>query len=431
MNNKTIKIQEVPVNKQLLEKTSFCLVTGLFENAGYYVVASNDQIFIEKSWWEDENINDTLALTNNMNFDQESKIETSVSFNIDLIEESPIPVFGITIDDNYSIQQFNIDIEEAKKDQALNAIIDSKQKPIYWTIEKILHIGSKQYTEEQFKKHIRSVKTQGFSNPLVLYADRKIVRTYYYDIVPYLYDLLNCKTLPVRIITYKDIKYIEEISPLLYQELQKIPVNPYYAPENKINVSDMMIDNFSDKRDIIKSFMKNNNILDMNQKITLMDIDKLDEILPYFFTDKMSNKNKEFIDKLLSHEYPASNAFEKDHFMDSMSINESLYRYINGYAVIGKSIGTENVDFTSCKIVEEKLFDPALYPFDSFDYLDYASPDVQNIVKFVSDKFGSLCVHKDCPTQIIDIHNIHEALKDKNIRVKILGENKHDDCADI
>ena len=184
----------------------------------------------------------------------------------------------------------------------------------------------------------------------------------------------------------------------------------------------MMIDNFSDKRDIIKLFIKNNNILDTNQKIILMDIDKLSEILPYFFADKMSNKNKEFIDKLLSHKYPTSNAFEKDHFMDSMSINESLYRYINGYAVIGKSIGTENVDFTSCKIVEEKPFDPALYPFDSFDYLDYANPNVQSMVKSVSDKFGSLCVHKDCPTQIIDINTIHESLKDKNAKVKILGE---------
>lgn len=421
MSNKTIKIQEILIDRSLLEWAPFCLVTGLHEHSGYYVVAANGQVFVEKSWWDNKDETETLALVNDTDLNREAKREATISFDVDKVEEKDIPVFGITIDDNYSIQQFNLSAEAIADDVALNSLFNSTQKPVYWDIDKNLHVGQNQYSEKQFKKYIDAVKTQGYANPVVLYVDSSFVRTYYYDLIPYLYYFLGCKTLPIRVITYKDFKYVKTISPAIYDAIKSVPANPYYAPEDKEDVSSFMVSNFSDKRDIIKSFMKND-VLDMNQKIILMDIDKLDEILPYLFTGNMTSKNKEFIEKLFAHKYPTANAFEEDHFMDSMSINESLYHYMNGYAAIKESVGTENVDFTSCKIIEEKDFDPSLYPFDSFDYLDYADADIQKIVKIVSDKFGPLCVHKDCPTQIIDVHNIHEAIKDKNTKVKVLGE---------
>lgn len=423
MSNKTIKVQEILVDKPLLESAHFCLVTGLYKYSGYYVVATNNNIFVEESWWNNKDETETLALINNTNLNREVKRETTISFNIDTVEEKNIPVFGVTIDDNYNIQQFNLTVEEITDDTALNSLFSSAQKPVYWDIYRNLHVGHNQYSEKQFREYINVVKTQGYANPVVLYIDSNFVRTYYYDLIPYLYQFLGCKTLPIRVITYKDFKYVEAISPAIYNAIKSVPVNPYYAPENKEDVSSFMVSNFSDKRDIIKSFM-NNSVLNMNKKIILMNIDKLDEILPYFFIDKMSYRNKEFINKLFSHEYPASDAFEKDHFMDSMSINESLYRYMNGYAVIGESVGTENIDFASCKVIEEKSFDPALYPLDSFGYLDYANPNIQNITKYVSNNFGLPCVHEDCPTQIIGINKIHEGLMNKDVKVKVLGINK-------
>ena len=112
MSNKTIKIQEILVNKPLLESVHFCLVTGLYEHSGYYVVAANNHIFVEESWCDNEDETETLALINNTDLNCEVKKETVISFDIDTVEEKGIPVFGVTIDDNYNIQQFNLTAEE-------------------------------------------------------------------------------------------------------------------------------------------------------------------------------------------------------------------------------------------------------------------------------------------------------------------------------
>lgn len=123
MSNKTIKIQEILVDKSLLEWAPFCLVTGLHEHSGYYVVAANNQVFVEKSWWDNEDETETLALVNDHDLNREAKREATVSFDVDTVEEKDIPVFGVTIDGNYNIQQFNLTVEEIADDAALDSLL--------------------------------------------------------------------------------------------------------------------------------------------------------------------------------------------------------------------------------------------------------------------------------------------------------------------
>lgn len=421
MSNKTIKIQEILVDKSLLEWAPFCLVTGLHEHSGYYVVAANGQVFVEKSWWDNEDETETLALVNDTDLSREAKKEVTISFNVDTIEEKDIPVFGVTIDDNYNIQQFNLSAEAIADDAALNPLFNSAQKPVYWDINKNLHVGQNQYPEEQFKEYIDAVKTQGYANPIVLYVDNSFVRTYYYDLIPYLYHFLGCKTLPIRVITYKDFKYVKAISPAIYDAIKSVPVNPYYAPEDKEDVSSFMVSNFSDKRDILKDFVKHT-ILSTDQRVVLMDLARLDEVLPYFFFDKMEAKNKEYIDALLQHAYPEHCAFEDNHFADSMSINEAIYRYLMGYAPI--SDATDINDITADVLVkkEDIVFDPALYPIDSFSYIDYAESNKEENERrnAIIKKFGNNVVYDQYPNQLLEFQCLTDLLADSKKKVCVL-----------
>ena len=427
MKNKEIIVSEAILDRSNISDLSPICMQGLRDFHGYNIIVINDRVYVDLDWFDNDGSN-TRALINDRKFKNVSvENTTSIIFDISGINPQPIPEFGVSIDDNYNIQQTNILIQDAQNDEALNEIIITDKRGFhFWDINQNLHIGGSVYSKETFEQHIEAVRNQGYSNPLVLYVDKEYIRIYFYNISAYLYSFLNFNILPIRVISYIDIKYVEKISSTIYAAIRSIERNPYYYPRDDKDYSEFMVSNFSDKREIIKS-LTNNAPSSPNGTIFPLNINNLVEILPFFFTEPLDYLNHEFLDKLIKHKYQDTYVFDKEtgHFADNMSINTSLFNYMNGYALCKyNSYHIEDLDPERLEVIREIPFDPAIYLFDTFDYLDYGTNSIRRFEEKVFEKFECLVVDEKYQNIIISMNRIHRFIKKWDLKIKIVRQGK-------
>ena len=427
MKNKEIIVSEAILDRSNISDLSPICMQGLRDFHGYNIIVINDRVYVDLDWFDNDGSN-TRALINDRKFKNVSvENTTSIIFDISGINPQPIPEFGVSIDDNYNIQQTNILIQDAQNDEALNEIIITDKRGFhFWDINQNLHIGGSVYSKETFEQHIEAVRNQGYSNPLVLYVDKEYIRIYFYNISAYLYSFLNFNILPIRVISYIDIKYVEKISSTIYAAIRSIERNPYYYPRDDKDYSEFMVSNFSDKREIIKS-LTNNAPSSPNGTIFPLNINNLVEILPFFFTEPLDYLNHEFLDKLIKHKYQDTYVFDKEtgHFADNMSINTSLFNYMNGYALCKyNSYHIEDLDPERLEVIREIPFDPAIYLFDTFDYLDYGTNSIRRFEEKVFEKFECLVVDEKYQNIIISMNRIHRFIKKGDLKIKIVRQGK-------
>lgn len=427
MKNKEIIVSEAILDRSNISDLSSICMQGLRDFHGYNIIVINDRVYVDLDWFDNDGSN-TRALINDRKFKNVSvENTTSIIFDISGINPQPIPEFGVSIDDNYNIQQTNILIQDAQNDEALNEIIITDKRGFhFWDINQNLHIGGSVYSKETFEQHIEAVRNQGYSNPLVLYVDKEYIRICFYNISAYLYSFLNFNILPIRVISYIDIKYVEKISSTIYAAIRSIERNPYYYPRDDKDYSEFMVSNFSDKREIIKS-LTNNAPSSPNGTIFPLNINNLVEILPFFFTEPLDYLNHEFLDKLIKHKYQDTYVFDKEsgHFADNMSINTSLFNYMNGYALCEyNSYHIEDLDPERLEVIREIPFDPAIYLFDTFDYLDYGTNSIRRFEEKVFEKFECLVVDEKYQNIIISMNRIHRFIKKGDLKIKIVRQGK-------
>lgn len=427
MKNKEIIVSEAILDRSNISDLSPICMQGLRDFHGYNIIVINDRVYVDLDWFDNDGSN-TRALINDRKFKNVSvENTTSIIFDISGINPQPIPEFGVSIDDNYNIQQTNILIQDAQNDEALNEIIITDKRGFhFWDINQNLHIGGSVYSKETFEQHIEAVRNQGYSNPLVLYVDKEYIRICFYNISAYLYSFLNFNILPIRVISYIDIKYVEKISSTIYTAIRSIERNPYYYPRDDKDYSDFMVSNFSDKREIIKR-LTNNTPSSPNGIIFPLNINNLVEILPFFFTEPLEYLNQEFLDKLLKHKYQNTYVFDKEtgHFADNMSINASLFNYMNGYALCEyNTYNIEELSRENSELVQEIPFDPAIYLFDTFDYLDYGNKENSAIEEKLYETFGGLIVDEKHANVIINMNRIHRFIKKGNLMIKVIRRRK-------
>ena len=422
MSVKSIRVKELYIQKNTLDSIEAEVVEALKEMTGYDLVASGGKYFIDAAYFALPTNKNGIALSNDMDVDGYTMKEATIDFTgLDLPDEpKDIPEFGVTLDGNMNIIQVNISKEDIEKDPMFSMAVLGNGIT-YWDTDAVFHANGKSFTKEKFEEMLRALKVLGFADPVVVYVDKNVVRPYYFDIVPFVYVLAGYNRFPVRAITYVDIAYLNGISQVLYEAVKKVPANLYYHPADEKDCSAFMVDNFSDKRDIIKQYDSGVNVPE--DGVLKLDIEKFVEILPYFFEGEMEPQNKVFLDSVMSHSYPSMRFMEDGHFPDAMSLSESLYRYICGFIPVSKEQkDIESLAAKGRKTVLEQDFEPELYPFDTFDYAGRADDSVAAWKDDAKKRFGIMCAFEEFPTMLPSMDQIDRVFDGRKLKVKILGK---------
>jgi len=404
-----INIFEKPFSKTEFKKfdDNVDFTNGKINN--YNAIINDDMILINSEWYNSDETT-TTALYN-----KSSDIKTSNNYiEIDNVICKNIPTFGVTLEDNFNILQFNLTREEVNNSNVMSSIIKHRGCLMFWDTNKKYNYSSKEIDENKLKELVAIYKKQGYIAPLVLYADKDFIRPYYHDYIIYLYKVLNLDILPVRIITYKDIRYIKNIDELIYNKIKSIQSNKYYEAVDNEDMSPYMISNYSNKRDIIKKYL--------NGQFNNLQFDDLHEFLPYVFNDEKENLNKNLITNVMNHDFSKYFYLKNGKQFYSMSLSESLFNYLNGH------LDTKEISITEDQIIKKfpkfeikKIidFDPSLLALDYFDY------NINNeIIGEISKQFGRNCLYEESPNALIDFHVLNDLLNGSETKIKILKIKK-------
>lgn len=418
---KTIVIQKIKINKNNFDMTDSVVVKKLYKHTGYYIIAIDNYFLVDE---EIDKIQhpEIIILANNTKIETADIIATT-TLDVDIVDGKyikDIPVFGVTIDNNYNIQQINLSIDDIENDKHLNDIIRWTSNLAYWDFDKKLNINGKKYDVDLINKYMDSIRVQGYSNPLVLYADKENIKLYYYDIVAYIYNLIDCKKIPIRIITYQDIYYIKNISDSIYKAIKKIPDNKFYHVKDEKDMSPYMISNYSEKRDVLRKFI-NKEIVCFNEPVLLLNLDRLEEVIPFIFSEEYDSLNQDFVNRLKMHNYQKYLHYKDGHFEDNMSICESLYHYLQGYVFIDDSaFFVDNLSIDTCEIEEEIDFDPAVYSLECLEYIDLTCliGEERNRINEGIKKYGNALVYNKNKNVLLISSAVNDLLyNDKKIVV--------------
>lgn len=157
-----------------------------------------------------------------------------------------MPEFGVTIDNNLNIQQFNIELSDAGK-------VFGNMAVVFWDIEGNLIANDKKFTTEEINRYCNYILEKGYYAPIVCYADDRL-KIIDYDNIPYLVKMLGLKMLPVRVVSYKDIGYLANICPILYEAIKRIPANSHYTRLDSENCAAHMLVDYGDKRRMLQTY---------------------------------------------------------------------------------------------------------------------------------------------------------------------------------
>jgi len=227
---------------------------GLAQETGYYCLIIGDMMYYDSranaNAWINILVNDRAPLENNNTNFKKPYVSDSKSKNITYnVPEaltkntiaSEMPQFGFTISDNYNITQVNVS-RNIVGDYLAPRIIN------FWGMDGLLHTGDAgNYSHDKVQEIINKIAANGYYTPLLVECDNQLKPTYFTYIFT-LYKLLNINKLPLRVVCYKDFRYLEILCPPLYAAMRGIPSNKYYFPEDSIDYSNKFIWNFSDKR---------------------------------------------------------------------------------------------------------------------------------------------------------------------------------------
>lgn len=408
-----IRIEEKQVEKDSLD-TNKAIVVQKNDMTKYNVVNNNGFVMIDGDWLN-SNTTECAALYNTKT---DKKSNEGVYVALDDIDQKEIPTFGVTLENNFNIQQFNIKRSEIAEGSYLHNVIDDIFKTSFFDADKTLNVCSKKISNEKISKIFESYKGVGFAAPLVLYVDKNFIRPYYHEIVAYIYELFQFDTIPVRVITYKDIKYVENIDDALYRKLKEIPKNDFFTQEDKINYAPYMIDNFSDKKKVINTYRGNKAVKAYDgAQCRVIDESFITEVIPYVFTEEYEALNSDLIQRISSHNYQDIVYYEDGKRSCDLPISESLYHYLLGYENVAES---SFEGFDKLKLDKEIDFDPSLLALDTFDYIESNDSKIEEIAGDILTRFGGNCVCKMLSRDLIDMRCLPDVLSEKQ-KIKILA----------
>ena len=408
---------KITIRKYRVNRVSFLMRTGklkrytmnqLHEAYGQYVVAIDDTIYM------DDNLPEKFDVISN---DMElplmglTGVKTISLYYPKEIPEGHMPEFGFTFCNNVSMHQFNMDAE--------TFFNDVKVKPFYfWGFDKKLYINRWSYFRTEVQWYIDRVAELGYWAPITLYIDKNI-ELYNFAIMVYVSKLLNIETIPVRLLTYVDYKYIEILQPNLYAKIQELPENPYYTKKDETDILPIILTKVSEKKKVLKemrTIFPNliGNVIDF-------PLANYNEIPFFIFDSSHNNKNWELINTIASKNYPEVTLFKDDNDYEGPSMCAELFWRLHGkipYVQKNKTIEIKNYAKTDYEVDSIKeVTDFTLFPIETISYWKDAIDKENDFTQYFDTDF---CIIDDDKTFLIGIENIHNILNKDSIKIAYL-----------
>lgn len=311
---------DVPVN-DIYTKNSFDSIDGFGIDGEIYIPRTPGQQTIR-------------ITTNDMELSKGELLkQTTVSLNILDMDNCTdcMPELGINTDTNIDICQFNADTD---------IIFGLFGKIMFWwDIDKIFHYGGDSLTKEKLENEIHDIQRIGYGYPTVMYADSAI-RPYCFESSVYISKILGKKTTPIRLMCYKDHKYLESINEYIYNKVKNIPENKFYVPLDNEDVSAHFVLNYSDKRKIISKYINEiplQNIIDSSDssiQFKLFPIEKYTVILPFIFDEEMETENEKMLVRIRDDANYPPISYDTNGNIVTLPLGRELHAYLNGYSEI-------------------------------------------------------------------------------------------------
>lgn len=417
---KTIKVKSYHITDKNLEdlkkSCKFIYVDKLFDIYGIDALIKDDSIYINKDSKKDKYLlignNFELSLTS----EQEIDIVLSLGKDIEVPEVfEQMPAFGVTIDNNLNIQQFNLKMSDADE------VFGNQSFIAFWGLDSILRVNLKTFTIDQATKYINYILEKGYYAPVTCYIDNGI-KTTNFDNIYYFSKLLGLDYLPVRAMTYKDIKYIENICPCIHAAIKKVPCNRRYQQLDYSDESECMIINFSDKRTALQAYKKKEVLPVSTDPLKTYEETNWNDYKPiyYFVFDKRAEKlNANLVKTVYNEKYYSCSKRTDEKTGGYTSFGSELLSYLRGYKeCITEGPETEDERKLSLdqhqECADDKNINAISVPLFNFSYKLYKTKEAAEVMKeqdadllFFEDKMNAL-----------DFSSIHEAIRKPNMKIK-------------
>lgn len=228
---------QVVVSLYKIDKSTFeqskekyrCIYLDSFDD--FDALLTNDTLYI--GTYEDKE--EYTVLTNDSKFKKTFLLEThTFEFTVPEVEKKDtMPEFGITFDDNFSVIQENVSYDDFKT-------ISQHCLLWYWNLNGELVSSFSKRTIEEVEKGLEHVASKGYLAPISVKVG-KITEFLNFLNIPYYHKLLGSDVVPFRFFVYKDIKYLEEHFPEIYENIKNIPDNKYFTKISNEDVFDDLL----------------------------------------------------------------------------------------------------------------------------------------------------------------------------------------------
>lgn len=323
-----------------------------------------------------------------------------------------IPDFGLTLDANINMQQIHLDI-----DTALSYVANGDKSTV-----KSDYSGCKHFMQERAEE----IRSFGEIKPITIYIDKEIHLIHYCDI--YIYQQLGKKKIPVRVITYKDYRYLSVVAPEIYEEVKNLPDNNFYKYFDEIDMSPFFITDNGKKREILQEKANRFSInTEHNTPLTLSKMqirpENVNIILPYFFNSVIYDiLNDKVVKDICEFPYlPAQ--YEKYGVTKEQPAGAMLH-----WMLIGDMPFVREVDEDLREISEYEMVSEENPNFAQFSFIDssYQRIDIEKTKELLDQVGANLVVFDDWrPDLLVGKVNLNNDLLNKeNLKIIHLRKKK-------
>lgn len=345
----------------------------------------------------------------------------TLEFGGESIPTQRIPEFGCTIDNN--IQIIQKDIPMAVADEIFAGMI------CYWDITEKLYCNVDVFTKDKVLEDCNRIAARGYYAPVTVYCDT-LIQVHHFDHLYYLTKMIGFSTVPVRAVTYKDIRYVRNLNENFYKQLLTVPENKTFHLLDSVDMSPYFVTNYSDKRDILKNFKSSTTMPadDTTGKYPIRyrakNFDDWFPILYFVFKGDYAILNADLASRILMSDvctYVGKGPYEisAEHFRASS--------YLHGY---DKFIDVPDDQIDQWHLTEllthkndyevyktDTVLDPSELPIISMSYIeDNASDNEAILAAFDAD----IIIGGDDKSIIIGAANLHNLLNRDSVRVKYI-----------
>ena len=411
---KTIQISECKTTVSETQKLNLRELgcKELTKTTGYPCIIIGDTMYYDK----DFNIKDELTvLVNGRAPISKDCNEYDITLDIpDKMSEETMPEFGLTISDNINVIQTNVDLDDMVK-------YLEKSVLNYWGTDKHLHSGYNSYSQEEIQDTIRQIAKYGYVAPVAIVCDA-MFKPEQFSYIYALYQLMGKNTLPIRVVCYKDYKYVSKLCKSAYQAIKKVPANQYFTPLDNEDYTGDFIWNYSDKRAVFDMFKARTPMM-------LKDARPFDRKAwkPEYYIIKGQEGNvRDLVYQIKQHE--ANTVIGESKYQEDTPYVREARSYLDGFEHVIKTDDAEEWELLLPETAdnfevykEADKLDTADLSLKRLSYHHECDKEVNQLLKkfdadliIMGDRFGS----------VIGFKNMHNLINKEHIKVKYIRHKR-------